>query len=296
MVAVDGESEACLGLVAGAVWTRCGRVGVPHGKRPLDQKESHRWIKTATAGKGVLEGAATVTMVADREADLYALWALVPEPGIHVLGRIHHDRSVVGGGSLTTIARQWRLAGTRRMMLRERPGRPEREARLELRFGVVTIARPRDAGAPGLPAQVRLSVIELSEPDPPQGSEPITWRLLTTHPAANAAAAWQIVDWYRARWIIEQLFRLLKKQDCASRTAKSRPPNDCLSSSPLPLMPRCSPCSCFRPGTGAAVSRLLLPLRPMNSAPSMRCTPNTAAGHRGSKTLIRSAASPGQPG
>ena len=25
-------------------------------------------------------------------------------------------------------------------------------------------------------------------------------------------AAWQIVDWYRARWIIEQLFRLLKKQ------------------------------------------------------------------------------------
>src|SRR5438094_3110425 len=83
MVAVDGESEACLGLVAGAVWTRCGRVGVPHGKRPLDQKESHRWIKTATAGKGVLEGAATVTMVADREADLYALWALVLEPGVH---------------------------------------------------------------------------------------------------------------------------------------------------------------------------------------------------------------------
>ena len=44
-----------------------------------------------------------VTMVADREADLYALWALVPEPGIdvlgRVLGRIHHDRSVVGGGT-----------------------------------------------------------------------------------------------------------------------------------------------------------------------------------------------------
>jgi hypothetical protein len=212
MVAVDAESEACLGLVAGAVWTRCGRVDVPHQKRPLDQKESRRWIETATTGKGVLGGATTVTMVADREADLYALWALVPEPGIHVLGRIHHDRSLVGGGSLTTIARQWPLAGTRRMTLRERPGRPEREARLELRFGVVTIARPRDAGAPELPAQVRLSLIELSEPDPPQGSEPITWRLLTTHPVANTDAAWQIVDWYRARWIIEQLFRLLKKQ------------------------------------------------------------------------------------
>jgi hypothetical protein len=212
MVAVDAESQACLGLVAGDVWTRCGRVDVPRRKRPLDQKESRRWIKTATAGKRVLGGAATVTMVADREADLYPLWALVPEPGIHVLGRIHHDRSLVGGGTLTTIARQWPLAGTRRMTLRERPGRPEREARLELRFGVVTVARPREASAPALPAQVTLSLIELTEPDPPQDSEPITWRLLTTHPVANTGAAWQIVDWYRARWIIEQLFRLLKKQ------------------------------------------------------------------------------------
>ena len=73
MVAVDAESKACLGLVAGEVWTRCGRVGVPHGKRPLDQKESRRWIETASAGKRVLKSAATVTMVADREADLYAL-------------------------------------------------------------------------------------------------------------------------------------------------------------------------------------------------------------------------------
>jgi hypothetical protein len=57
-----------------------------------------------------------------------------------------------------------------------------------------------------------LSLIELTEPDPPQGSEPIT-RLLTTHTVANTDAAWQIVDWSRARWIIEQLFRLLKKQE-----------------------------------------------------------------------------------
>ena len=212
MVAVDAESQACLGLVAGEVWTRCGRVDVPHQKRPLEQKESRRWIETARAGKRVLESAATVTMVADREADLYALWALMPEPGVHVLGRIHHDRSLVDGGTLTTIPRQWPVAGRHRVRLRERLDRLEREARLELRFGVVTIARPRDAGAPGLPAQVTLSLIELTEPDPPQGVEPITWRLLTTHPVATAAAAWQIVGWYRARWVIEQLFRLLKKQ------------------------------------------------------------------------------------
>lgn len=38
------------------------------------------------------------------------------------------------------------------------------------------------------------------------------WRLLTTHAVDNAAQAWQIVDWYRARWLIEQLFRVMKAQ------------------------------------------------------------------------------------
>ena len=215
MVAIDAESAACVGLVAGEIWTRQGRISVAHSKRPLEQKESRRWIETAAAAKNVLASAATVTMVADREADLYALWALVPglgsRPGIHVLGRVHHDRSLVGGGTLATIAQQWPLADTRRLTLRERQDRPEREARVELRFGTLTIARPRD-GDPALPAQIELSLIELSEPDPPPGAEPVKWRLLTTHAVPDAAAAWQIVAWYRTRWIIEQLFRLLKKQ------------------------------------------------------------------------------------
>ena len=38
------------------------------------------------------------------------------------------------------------------------------------------------------------------------------WRLLTTHEVANADAAWQIVDWYKMRWTIEQFWRLLKQQ------------------------------------------------------------------------------------
>jgi Transposase DDE domain len=212
MVAVDADSQACLGLVSGAVWTRSGRVSVPHHKRPLEHRESRRWIDTAATGKRVLARATTVTVVADREADLYPLWALTPQPGVHVLGRVQHDRSLIGGGTLATIARQWPVAGTRRMTLRERPDRPAREARLELRFGPATIARPRHAGMPNLPAQVSLSLVELTELDPPPGVEPVSWRLLTTHPVADATAAWQIVDWYRARWIIEQLFRLLKKQ------------------------------------------------------------------------------------
>ena len=237
-----------------------------------------------------------MTMVADREADLYPLRALVPKPGIHVLGRIHHDRSLIGGGTLTTIARQWPLAGTRRMTLRERPGRPEREARLELRFGVVTVARPREASAPALPAQVTLSLIELTEPDPPQDSEPITWRLLTTHTVANTDAAWQIVDWYRARWIIEQLFRLLKKQGLRLEDSQVETAERLLKLVAIAVHAAAVTLQLLQARDGRSGEPASVALPPTNSALSMRCTRNTPAGRRGSKTLIRGAASLGQHG
>lgn len=42
--------------------------------------------------------------------------------------------------------------------------------------------------------------------------EPLHWRLLTTHEVADETAGWQIVEWYQQRWIIEQLFRVMKSQ------------------------------------------------------------------------------------
>ncbi len=47
---------------------------------------------------------------------------------------------------------------------------------------------------------------------PPDGVEPLHWRLLTTHEVADAAKAWQIVAWYQGRWTIEQLHRVMKSQ------------------------------------------------------------------------------------
>lgn len=72
MVAVDAASGGCLGLVAGSVYIRKGRIKTPHAKRALEDKESRRWIDTAVQAKSVLAEAATVTIVADRESDVYA--------------------------------------------------------------------------------------------------------------------------------------------------------------------------------------------------------------------------------
>ena len=211
MVAVDADDGACLGLVAGAVYTRKGRVEVPHAKRKLSAKESRRWIDTAAAAKPVLAQAAAVTVVGDRESDIYSLWATLPGEGFHLLTRVMHDRAVAGGGLLSSAAAKLPFVAARTVELPATHERAARKAALSLRFCEVEVLRPDGPDAKGLPKSVSLRLVEVVERNPPEGVEPAHWRLLTTHPLADAAAAWRIVDWYKRRWTIEQLFRLMKR-------------------------------------------------------------------------------------
>ena len=216
MLAVDAPTGSCLGLVTGCLYTRPGRITLPHAKRPLEDKESRRWIEAATAAKTVLHQAARVTVVADRESDIYAEWASVPGQDFHLLTRVMHDRATVGG-TLYAVAAALPSVARRTVELPATPRRVARRAELDLRFGPVEVIRPRGAGAKGLdgkslPGRVPLTLVEAVERDPPDNVEPVHWRLLTTHAVADPAAAWQIVEWYKRRWIIEQLFRLMKTQ------------------------------------------------------------------------------------
>jgi hypothetical protein len=210
MLGVDAETGGILGLVTGRVWTRDGRVEIPHAKRQLTDKESERWLTTAEHAKTVLSMAAMVTEISDRESDIFAKWARVPGPGFHILTRAMHDRAVVGGGKLSKV--KLTPAGEAVVELRERPGRPARAARLATGYAQVTLKRPANTIEEDLPKTVTVTLVQVAEIDPPEGAEPILWRLLTTHVVENDVMAWRIVDWYRRRWIIEQFFRTLKQQ------------------------------------------------------------------------------------
>jgi len=213
MIAVDAASGSCLGLVGGDVWSRAGVNPIPHRRRPLAERESVHWVDTAQQAKPVLRPAALVTVVADREADIYPLWVTVPDRQFRALTRAMKDRLLVGGGTLFAAAAGFPPSGRRKLALPARePGRPKRTAVLELRYGEVEIRRPVDESDRSLPLSVKLRLVEVRELDPPAGVEPLHWRLLTTHAIADAAGAWQIVGWYQLRWVIEQLFRVMKSQ------------------------------------------------------------------------------------
>jgi Transposase DDE domain len=212
MVAVDADNGACLGLLAGAVYNRKSRVSTPHAKRALKDKESKRWGETVQAAKPAAAAARVVTGVADRESDIYHYWASAPGPNFHLLTRMMHDRAVAGGGTAWKKTADWPFVARREVELAATSGRAARKATLSLRFGEVTIRRPDGADMKSLPKTMTLRLVEAVERDPPAGVEPVQWRLLTTHAVEEVATAWQIVDWYRMRWIIEQLFRLMKSQ------------------------------------------------------------------------------------
>ena len=212
MVAVDADNGSLVGLVGGSVYTRKGRVKSPHAKRKLKDKELRRWVDTGHQAKAVLGQAAAITIVGDREGDIYTAWASLPGENVHVLGRVMHDRAVAGGGTLASVLAKLDFVSTHPIELIATSKREARQAVLSLRFTTVEVLRPDGPDSRGLPKTVSLRLVEAIERNPPPGVEPVHWRLLTTHAVDDVAAAWQIVDWYRLRWTIEQLFRLMKTQ------------------------------------------------------------------------------------
>jgi len=212
MLAVDAESGSCLGLLSGQVWTRKGRRTVSHDLRDLSDKESQRWVATALAAEPLLARAAMVTALGDRESDIFALYASAAEKRFHVIARSMHDRKLADGIGLYAASEAMAVVEQRVIVLPARAQRPERVAPLELRFGAVSLARPQTRFLRHLPKSLPLTLVDVRERDPPSGIEPLHWRLLTTHPVANAEQAWRIVEWYKRRWLIEQFFRVLKTQ------------------------------------------------------------------------------------
>lgn len=213
VLGVDAESEECLGLIDAQVWRRTKSKAENYRDLPIEDKESYRWLKGGDQAKAVLAEAAMVTVIDDREADIYEKWDRLPDKRTHLLTRANHDRSLADGGRLFTTLAGFAEAHRYRLDLPARPGkRSARQACIAVRFGVVHIRRPGNCSDPNAADEIALFAIEARELDPPKGEKPILWRLLTTHTVESVAQALTVIGWYRLRWHIEQLFRTLKRQ------------------------------------------------------------------------------------
>lgn len=180
----------------------------------IQDKESYKWIETANNSKEVLCDADMVTVIQDREADIYEVFTEIPDKKHHLIVRSSFDRVLQEGLTLSGKLAKIPVSGFHTISLKtdSRAGRKRSEVRLEIRFCKVRILKPSSSKTKGCPPYQELYVVEAQESSENSGKDKIYWRLLTTHPVEDFVKALQIVEWYRTRWYIEQVFRLLKQK------------------------------------------------------------------------------------
>lgn len=212
---VDAQEETCLGIGAIKSWMRTEPAREDYQKQLIEEKESYRWIETAEQTKEILSLAAEITVIADRESDIYEEWCRIPDEKTHLITRACRDRKLANGELLFNYISKLEVRGVYEFEVNERVGkRSAHKARLEIRFGEIEIRKPKKCTDKSAPGSIKLRIVDVKEVSETivGEEEAIHWSLLTTHKIETTEAALQIVRWYCLRWNIEQLFRTLKKQ------------------------------------------------------------------------------------
>lgn len=227
---IDADTLMPYGFADVKVWNRGHDVSprkTPYARAiiPIAEKESYKWIESSNKSKKALEKAKEVIIIQDREGDIYEQFCMIPDSRTHLLIRAKSNRILEDKGPLFEYLAQLPLEGSYKIDLEgdKRKGIKKRTATIGVRYSAVTI-RASQYNDKALPQTVTLYAIEAREST--KGvKNPICWRLLTTLPVESLEAALLCIEWYTCRWIIEEVFRILKKEGFdieASELAKGK--------------------------------------------------------------------------
>jgi hypothetical protein len=202
--------------------------------KPIEAKESYRWLEGYRRACRVAEAApaTTVVSVADSEGDVYECF----REGQPVAGarkaewivRACQNRQVTGPAAAAgpavaaklreqvmatptltrvTVEVSRREPKSKDKRKRKQP-RSARTATLTVQAARVRLRAPPRPGQQG--ADVEVNAVLVKETDPPPGEEPIEWLLLTSLPIDTREAVLRVISYYCCRWQIEIYFRVLK--------------------------------------------------------------------------------------
>ncbi|WP_263596977.1 IS4 family transposase [Pandoraea sputorum] len=202
-----------LGVLGMKTWARPegteGRAAL-RKFRPIHEKESIKWIE-GLAHLSALKSRCEHTQligIGDRESDVYELFAAQHPDGVDWLVRAAwnrcacHPQRYLWQTVLDTPA-----AGQTELQVPARGTRPQRTARLTLRYACVRLRPPQTRTR--LP-ELDVFAVHVIEDEPPANIEPIEWMLLTSVPTHSPAQALERLQWYARRWTIETWHRVLK--------------------------------------------------------------------------------------
>jgi len=203
-----------LGMLHQQVWARDPQeVGKRHHRRQrqTEDKESQRWLSALQVTESAVPEEIEVVTIADREADIYDLFAKPHRERSHLLIRGTHNRRVNHEAEyLHTAIRQTPIVGELTIEVPRGDQRPSRQATLTVRFTTLEVQPPRHHLKRATLAPVTIQVVLAQEQNPADDTTPISWLLLTTLPVNSFDQAVECVRWYSYRWLIERYHYVLK--------------------------------------------------------------------------------------
>ncbi len=235
-LAVLPEGRTVLGLVSQLLHVR---PHVPKNetalqRRQRESRESLLWLKAVDAvaeatqrcrqqlglyqpPEGLLE-----VDVADRASDTFEFLDHEDRLGRKYVLRSNHNRGIrIGHGEVGATAclhdhlRTLPEQGRREVDVPERDGRPARQATVAIAWAAVTILLPQNQRGNYRPQPQKVWALRIGEVGVvPVGAEAVEWFLLTNLPVTTCVQAWEKVDWYCCRWILEE-FHKAQKTGCA---------------------------------------------------------------------------------
>ncbi|HCN82678.1 MAG TPA: IS4 family transposase [Sphingobacteriaceae bacterium] len=211
---LDASNGFPLGFSGLRIWNRTfdkpTKKERKYFNQPIKEKESYKWLETSQKTKTCLSEAEAVIIIQDREGDIFEQFIEVPDNKTYLLIRSQVNRRLSGGEKLWDKLSTAELAGSYSVFLSSdsHSKEPARQAEIEVRFIQAEIQAPQIKGS--LKPQT-LYAVEAKEVNS-TALEPIIWRLLTSWPVESFEHARLIIEWYTCRWVIEEVFRLLKKE------------------------------------------------------------------------------------
>jgi hypothetical protein len=232
-LSADGKREP-LGALAVKTWARPERgVSTRRKKGELSQadvrksqRESMRWYEGVAAAEKQLEDTRVGAVhVMDSEGDDYLTFALLAGKQQRFVVRGYHDRWMLDASgtasklkefvatSVVQAKRSVKLSPRKKQLFKQESrrraqSREGREAQLAIRAERVDVKRPRLV-KDDVPETLALNVVHVREVDA-DVLEPVDWLLYTTEPIETREDILRIVDFYRARWVVEEFFKALK--------------------------------------------------------------------------------------
>lgn len=186
--------------------------------KPRSERESSRWERQALESANHIPAGTRAIHVMDQEADDYLVFGELMAAGVGFVIRASPKRVATNGLRASELLASKPSQIFRTVTLSARPkkqtrrcsrlARAEREAMLELRWGVVSLSRGQNVECSL--DELSINAVHVIEPAPPDGEQPVEWMLFTSEPVTSLEQATAIVDHYRSRWVIEEYFKALK--------------------------------------------------------------------------------------